>query len=211
MSIDNSMAPCRSLFSNGEWQVPPDELPIDWQELTAVRYDAPTKAPYVTVRGEGGAGKAKKVKKTKKPKVPKGPKGFQPGHPRYGGKKTCAATRRITITGPEILVRLEKGDTIYTLAKKLKCHASLLYRLVSAAGLQLPAKKCQKCGEPTGKRHQAKFCATCATATWRGWTDEARDRLAQGAAKCRTCGVAPGLHALGDCSKCYQRNRKAAA
>ncbi len=184
----------RSIFSGGEWRVPEKERPADWQERTEARNDAPVKAPYICLRGEGGKQHR-----------------FAPGHPKYGGRKACAATRRITITGPEILVRLEKGETIYTLAKKLKCHASLLYRLVSAAGLSLPAKMCQKCGEPTGKRHQAKFCATCATATWRHWTDEARERLAKGAAKCKTCGVAPGLHALGDCSKCYQRNRKAAA
>lgn len=196
MSSDFTPSPCRSIFSGGEWQVPPEDRPADWEKRTTARHSATTKAPYVCVRGEGGS-----VRK---------PRGFRVGHPKYGGKK-AGAHKRVTITGPEIVARLEAGETTYTLAAKLKCDASMLYRIVQKAGLEIPPRKCLRCKEPTGKRHQAKYCATCVTARWRYWTDEALERLKQGAKKCKTCGVAPGLHALGDCSKCYQRNRKAAA
>ncbi len=72
---------------------------------------------------------------------------------------------RVKITPAEIVARCNAGEMMPQIAKEFNCHESLLYRRRLKASAHLGPRMCARCGEPTKKATQAKYCAPCAEAS----------------------------------------------
>ncbi len=153
------LAPCRVLLASGTWQVAPEHRPADWQEREKPKAVAPDKptgykepeyhAPSQVVRAphKPGAGR---------------PKGFQPGHEKAGGKKT-GTHRRVKITGPEIVAKLQTMK-MSEIAAEQRCDVAYISQLLKASGANA-SRPCLACGLPTRRPLKAKYCAACAEST----------------------------------------------
>ncbi len=187
--------PCRSLMANGVWL----EKPAD-----AERYERPrdivVEKPHCVVT---------RSLYSQPPSHRTPPRNsFAPGHPKYGGRKV--GTVQHSITGAQIVARLEAGETLNAIALAERCSAESLYLRIKRAGLKSPEKMCRKCGKPTLKKPQAKFCGECAVdvkysrqvTSTKKWRRSVTALCAVEGCKQR------GAYGRGMCSKHYQQVRK---
>ncbi len=101
-----------------------------------------------------------------KPEQPASAKEYAHVHRQVPPERQKGSSRkgrlRIPITALQIVTRMASGETIDAIANEQRCSPELLWRRIKLAGLKTPPKKCALCGEPTGKRSNAKYCAPCA-------------------------------------------------